>query len=130
MIVPPMSTGSSRGEDGEGPVWVLLAAYQGARFIRAQVESVRAQSCGSWRMLARDDGSTDGTREVLEDLRRREPRIELVEDGAGRLGCVGNYGRLAALALQRGARYAMFADQDDEWQPRKVEQTLALMREA
>jgi hypothetical protein len=92
--------------------------------------SIQRQTRAAWRLLIRDDGSTDDTREIVKGLQDADPRIELVEDDGAHLGCVGNYGRLALVALERGARYVMLADQDDLWQPQKIEATLSIMRVA
>jgi glycosyltransferase involved in cell wall biosynthesis len=43
---------------------VLLATYNGARFLREQIDSILAQDYGNIRVLARDDGSSDGTVEI------------------------------------------------------------------
>jgi glycosyltransferase involved in cell wall biosynthesis len=103
---------------------ILLATYNGERFLAAQLESLERQTFRSWRLLVRDDGSKDGTRAVLEEFRARHPEaVHFIEDGDSRLGAAGNYGRLLAAST---ADYALFCDQDDVWLPDKIESLLVL----
>ncbi len=97
---------------------VLLATYNGERFIANQLESILAQSFGHWRILLRDDGSTDQTKAICQSYARAHPdRIRLVEDTLGNLGVVECFGRLLSVAT---APYVMFCDQDDVWLPDKI----------
>jgi Predicted glycosyltransferases len=109
-------------------VVILLSSYNGARFITEQVESIRRQTLVSWTLLARDDGSSDGTARILESLAGAEPRITLLRDGRGNLGPAHSFGVLMEAALETGAGYVAFADQDDVWQPDKLEHQLETLR--
>jgi rhamnosyltransferase len=110
--------------ESERSVYIVLASYNGAAFLIEQIESIRSQTFTDWRLLARDDGSSDNTRSVLADYAAGDRRIELVEDEADNLGAAGNFSRLASIALARGATAVFFADQDDVWLPDKVARTL------
>lgn len=57
-------------------VTVVTAAYQAGRFVRQCVESVLAQTFADWELIVADDGSTDGTPEVVESY--RDPRVRCV----------------------------------------------------
>ena len=106
---------------------ILLAAYNGARFIRDQIESILMQTFGGWRLLIRDDGSSDSTRQIIREFAERYPeRIFEVRDGLGRLGPSGNFNALLEIS---DSDYAMFCDQDDIWLPEKIEVSLHKMRE-
>lgn len=106
---------------------ILLATYNGAAFLEAQLESVVAQTHGDWRLIARDDGSTDRTPEILSAFQARHPgKVEILADGDGNLGLVQNFSRLLE---HSDAPYAAFCDQDDVWIPEKLELSLAKMRE-
>jgi len=106
---------------------ILLATYNGAAFLEAQLESVVAQTHGDWRLIARDDGSTDRTPEILSAFQARHPgKVEILADGDGNLGLVRNFSRLLE---HSDAPYAAFCDQDDVWIPEKLELSLAKMRE-
>src|SRR5689334_15779080 len=111
-------------------VSILLATCNGASFVREQIESIRSQSVKDWTLLIRDDGSTDGTQDMLRDLAASDARIEIVSDSHGQLGAAGNFSMLATRALGFPPGPVMFADQDDVWFPAKIERTLAVLRNA
>lgn len=97
---------------------VLLATYNGERHLPEQLASLERQTFTGWRLIARDDGSSDATREILAAFRLRHPgAVELVEDADRSLGAAQNFSRL----LERStADYSFFCDQDDVWQPGKM----------
>ncbi len=113
--------------EGSPPlIEVLLATYNGAAFLEHQIDSILEQSYGTWRVLARDDGSEDGTVEILRGYAARHPgRFVLIEDGAGNQGYRGNFSML----LERStADYVALCDQDDEWYPNKLALCMQEMR--
>lgn len=107
-------------------VEVLLATFAGERFLREQMESVLGQEGVGVRVLARDDGSTDGTVEILEEYAARFPkRVSLLKDGERSGGAQWNFARLMAAST---AEYVCFCDQDDVWLPGKVSASMGAMR--
>lgn len=97
---------------------ILLATFNGEPFVAEQLDSILAQSNDRWRIVIRDDGSTDRTKAICQAYaKKHSDRITLAEDTAGNLGVVGCFGRLLSLAT---APYIMFCDQDDVWLPHKV----------
>jgi glycosyltransferase involved in cell wall biosynthesis len=108
-------------------ILIALATYNGARYLLEQIDSIRAQTRRDWALLVRDDGSTDGTVDLLRAQAAIDPRLTILSDTDQRLGCVPNFSRLAAAASERGAAYVMLADQDDIWFPTKIERTLSCM---
>ena len=126
----PASAGPAPGK-AEADAAVLLAAYNGAAYIRQQLDSILSQSAGPLRILISDDGSSDGTAEILEEYRKRYPdRIFLAPRPHGKMGLVpgaaGNFFWLMeqGLQLQPKARYFFFCDQDDVWKKDKAEKLL------
>ncbi|GAB6042979.1 hypothetical protein JCM17961_36570 [Endothiovibrio diazotrophicus] len=111
------------------PVQVVMATYNGGRFIGEQLESLRRQSYRDWVLWVRDDGSTDDTLEVVRRHGEEDSRIRLLDDRLGNQGPAGNFNALLAHAHARGARYVFLADQDDIWSHDKMERQLALLRE-
>ena len=108
-------------------VAILLATYNGARYLEQQLTSILMQTYPEWEILARDDGSCDDTVAILESFAHRHPgRLRLVRDGAGHLGTRGNFARLLE---ETDADYIAFCDQDDVWHPRRIELGLARVRE-
>jgi hypothetical protein len=98
------------------PLPILLATYNGARFLPAQLDSLAAQrGAPPWTLLWRDDGSGDGTPGLLEGF----PGARRLADGAGRQGPGGSFLRLLAAAPEEAPAVA-FCDQDDVWLPDKL----------
>ena len=94
---------------------ILLATYNGERFLAEQLDSIIAQTHKNWWILARDDGSTDGTLALLKAYKvQLVDKMEILEDGRGNLGSVGNF---SALMEASTAEYVAFCDQDDVWLP-------------
>lgn len=106
---------------------ILLATYNGARYLPALLASLEAQTEAGFRVLISDDGSSDGTLPLLQEwavrLGRGRAQILSFPDRAG--GARGNFARLLAAS---DAAYVLFADQDDVWHPEKVAQTLAALK--
>jgi glycosyltransferase involved in cell wall biosynthesis len=92
---------------------ILLATYNGAPWLGAQLDSIAAQTWGDWTVTARDDGSSDRTLDVLHAWGARHPgRLRVLDDGRGRLGAAGSF---SALLEASSASRVAFCDQDDVW---------------
>ena len=108
------------------PVQVLLATYNGERFLRQQIESILAQTYTPLQILARDDGSQDGTRTILEEYASASPeRFMLMPLDATTGGSKWNFVRLLQAAT---AEYVALADQDDVWLPDKISREMEAMQ--
>lgn len=110
----------------EASIDILLATYNGAAFLEEQIASILQQSYKNWRLLVRDDGSTDRTVEIVTQSAKDHPgKIVLVADGDGNLGCTGNFNRLMERST---AEYVAFCDQDDVWLEHKLSLSMDRMR--
>ncbi len=98
-----------------------MATYNGERFLRAQLDSILAQSFADFELLVVDDVSSDGSFGILEEYARRDERIVLSRN-ARNLGLLDN---LAALFRRASAPWIAISDHDDVWHPRKLEKLLA-----
>ena len=108
-------------------VEVLLATYNGARFLREQLDSIFGQQYENLHVLARDDGSSDETVEILQQYASRFPgRLRLLPTGKPSGSAKSNF-----LLLMRAstASYICFADQDDVWLPDKLLRTKQAMEQ-
>ncbi len=97
---------------------ILLAAYNGERYLRNQLLSLQQQTHTDWQLLIRDDGSTDGTCAIIEEFCAHDDRMHFIKDDLGRLGAAQSFWQLL---LHVKSPYALFCDQDDIWFERKIE---------
>lgn len=105
-------------------VSVLLAAYNGAEFLPAQLASLQGQACRDFRVLWQDDGSSDGTAALL---RAAGKGFVPGREQGRRLGAVGNF---LSLMSQDDAEYTALCDQDDVWHRDKLARCMAAMKAA
>lgn len=102
----------------EPRVEILMAAYNGERYVRAQIDSILAQTDDRWHLTVSDDGSTDATPDILDEYVARFPeRVARYRSGRRFGGACGHFLHLMA---QCDAPYMLFCDQDDVWYPEKV----------
>lgn len=93
---------------------VCMATYNGAKYLREQVDSILLQLGKSDELIVSDDGSTDATLEILESY--NDSRIKIFKND-NRKGVVGNFEN--ALMKVQG-EYIFLSDQDDVWLENKV----------
>lgn len=106
------------------PVIVLMAVYNGASTIRAAVESVLAQTYRDWQLLIVDDGSTDGTRDVIRLFADSDCRVRPIFSATNR-------GAAAARNLgwrQTKDEFVAVLDADDISLPRRLERQVAFLQ--
>ena len=94
-------------------VLVIMSTYNGEMYIQEQIDSILNQKNVSVDLLIRDDGSTDRTREIIDDYSSRVKMIKGIN-----IGCEKSFFRL--LELCHGYDYYAFSDQDDYWEPNKI----------
>ncbi len=104
-------------------VSIVIAAYNAERFLRETVESVLCQSYPEKELVIVDDGSTDGTQEVIAELARRTSLISIRQENKGIAG-----GRNTGLRACTGDYIAML-DHDDLWEPDKLEKQVRFLNE-
>lgn len=99
------------------PVSVALCCYNGAQYVRRQIESIMAQSHPVDEIVVCDDGSSDGTPDIVSSLSERSAVPLTLYRNPHRLGISGNFEH--AISLTRG-EIVFLSDQDDLWYPTKV----------
>jgi glycosyltransferase involved in cell wall biosynthesis len=107
---------------GDPVVSVVMAARDAASTIEEAIESVQAQTFAEWELLVIDDGSTDGTPEIVERLSRRDARIRLLYGASRGVAATRNVG----LGVARGRRIAIL-DADDLCLPERLERQVAFL---
>ena len=104
-------------------VTILLSTYNGEQFLAEQIKSIQEQTYKGWQLLIRDDGSTDGTRAVIEDFCRKDDRIAFINRGNPQnLGVIQSF---HSLLQYQDSDFYLFSDQDDVWLPDKIAMQLA-----
>jgi len=99
---------------------VAMISYQGAKYIEEQLDTILVTLGEEDEVIVSDDGSTDGTREILAAYQKKDARVRMI-DGPKK-GVKANVEN--ALRACEGA-YIFLADQDDIWMPEKVERVMA-----
>jgi len=100
-------------------VAILLATYNGEKFLEEQLRSILAQTYRDFVVVVRDDHSNDRTPAILAQWSKAHPdKIYLVSDARGNLHYVANFSRLMEIC---DTPYFALCDQDDVWLPDKLE---------
>lgn len=100
-----------------GAVAILMATYNGGRYLRQQLDSLLAQSSRDWVLYIHDDGSTDDSLDILREYCGKHDNIVILEYPSQH-GAKDNF---LSLLERVDASYYMFCDQDDVWNCRKIE---------
>lgn len=115
---------SNRHTMERGKIAVLLATYNGERYLPELLESLIKQSVQNFCCFVHDDGSKDETVKILEDYCSRYPQRFVMVEGESTGGAKSNF---MYLMNQVQADYYMFCDQDDVWLPEKVKMSYDLI---
>ena len=113
-------------------ILILLAAFNGARWIREQLDSILTQDGVDVRIIVRDDGSTDGTRAEVGRLLEDE-RVTLLPPASPGGSAAQNFFALIRENAADDFDFVALADQDDIWNRNKLHRasnTLAGTRSA
>lgn len=107
---------------------ILLATYNGEKFIKELLDSLLKQKCEEdFCIRIRDDGSKDATCKILKGYQKQYPEKIFVERNlipTGSAKC--NFFKLLEDAK---GEYVMFCDQDDIWEERKIQITIDAMKQ-
>ena len=96
---------------------VVLATYNGAPFLRMQMDSILAQSLPPMEIIVVDDGSTDSTISMLKEYASIYSSIKIILNESN-IGYIRNFEK--GMLLATGNLIAL-SDQDDIWAPEKLE---------
>jgi len=100
---------------------IALCTYNGEQFLRAQLDSIVAQSFDDWEVVVVDDVSTDGTWDILQEYAAASSRFKLFRNESN-LGYNRNFQKALGLCE---CEYIAICDQDDIWHPDKLKLQLA-----
>lgn len=96
---------------------VVIAVYNGAKYIREQLESLVHQTYPIFELIIQDDNSTDHTFEILQEYAGNYPYVRIFRNES-RKGMNENF--FSAMEQATGD-YIAICDADDRWEPDKLE---------
>ena len=105
------------------PISVVIATYNGERFLAEQIDSILSQEYPIDEIIICDDNSTDNTHNIL-DYYQSKGKIKWVKNET-RLGVIGNFKKAASMARENN--YIAFSDQDDIWLPHKIKTQIKML---
>ncbi|HEO1107415.1 TPA: glycosyltransferase family 2 protein [Streptococcus agalactiae] len=101
---------------------ILMATYNGEKFLAQQIESIQKQNFKEWNLLIRDDGSSDKTCDIIRNFTAKDSRIRFInENEHHNLGVIKSFFTLVNYEV---ADFYFFSDQDDVWLPEKLSVSL------
>lgn len=101
---------------------ILMATYNGEKFLEQQIESIQKQTFKEWNLLIRDDGSSDKTCDIIRNFTAKDSRIRFInENEHHNLGVIKSFFMLVNYEV---ADFYFFSDQDDVWLPEKLSVSL------
>jgi len=106
---------------------ILLATYNAEKYLEELLDSLFCQTFQDFRLVVRDDGSSDSTDKLLKKWEKEYPdKIKIVTDEKGNLGPAGSFSELMS---HSSADYIMFCDHDDVWMKDKISASLKKIKE-
>lgn len=104
-------------------VSIVVATYNGERFLREQLDSIIGQSYSNLEIIIQDDGSSDETCTIINSYAAKDPRIRFFQNEEN-LGIIQNFYDLLS---KTSGKYIAISDQDDIWELNKIELLLNLI---
>lgn len=105
-------------------VTILLSTFDGEEWLSDLFASIFSQTHRGWTVRIRDDGSTDGTLNLVQELARSDDRVEVLVDDLGNLGPAASFMQLLRSIDPDHDDLFAFCDQDDVWLPEKLESSI------
>ncbi len=100
---------------------IILASYNGEKYIREQIESILGSSYKDFRLFVCDDCSTDSTRDIISEYVKANPgKVFLMQNEKNLGSTISFLTNLKKVSLEHPATYYMFCDQDDSWLRDKI----------
>jgi glycosyltransferase involved in cell wall biosynthesis len=113
--------------DKQPKVAILMGTFNGQRFLREQLDSIRQQTHTNWELYISDDGSIDDTLRIIKSVGPNWPSNPVSLWPGPRKGFVANFLSLACNPAVDADYYA-FSDQDDIWESDKLERAIKRLK--
>lgn len=112
FIADRLASAPARAAGGDPLVSIVMPVFNREDIVARAIESVVAQDFSAWELVVVDDGSTDGTRQVVESIAARDPRVRLVRGDHRGVSAARNRG-----IAEARADVLAFLDSDNVWTP-------------
>lgn len=100
---------------------VAMSSYNGAKYIAEQLDSIINQTHTNIEIIIVDDGSSDGTRQIIAQYQTKYPDLIKLQHNVTNLGSVKSFELAISLSI---GDYIALSDQDDVWYPNKLEELI------
>lgn len=110
-------------DDKNTRVSIITPIYNSEKLISQTIECVLNQTYSDWEMLLVDDGSSDGTKQIIEEYVKQDSRIKYIEL---KENCGAAVARNVALERSSG-RFIAYLDADDLWHKDKLQKQIDFM---
>mgnify|MGYP003312018520 CR=1 FL=1 len=106
---------------------ILLALYNGEKFLAEQIDSILSQTFTDWHLIICDDGSEDNSYKIASEFAMKFPeKIKVYKNDTPSGSAQANF---MGMLKYVEADYIMFSDQDDVWLPEKIEKTFKKIKQ-
>lgn len=111
-------------------VAILLATYNGAKFINEQIISILGQTHDNFHLFVRDDQSSDGTLAILRRIADNNNKISIIDSSNDKStgSAAANFFTLMCSIDSDEFSHFCFSDQDDIWAPEKITRALECLK--
>ena len=111
-------------------IWVIIPVYNCISYLKQAVESITLQSYSSIRIVLVDDGSTDGSSELCDALKKQNTNILALHQKNGGVSSARNLGMEYIFAVEKNEEaYISFLDADDAWKDNWIDNRIITLIE-
>ena len=114
----------SKTEQIKGLVSIIMPMYNGKLYVTDAIKSVQSQDYSNWELIVVNDGSTDGSPDIVNTIAKTDARIRLVTKENGGIASARNLG----IKCAKG-QYIAFLDCDDKWNSNKLTRQIKYLQE-
>lgn len=96
-----------------------MSVFNGARYLEQQLLSLENQTFKRWKLVVRDNGSSDSTLQLLRNFasKQNKGKVKIIHE---HVNIAQVYNSFIELVVNVKTRYCMFCDGDDFWLPSKI----------
>lgn len=110
---------------------IIMCTYNGGKYIKEQLQSIVDSTVNDWKLFVFDDQSIDNTLEIIDQFEKKYPNKIIVTINSIKKGAIVNFlSGIYDIGLKmKDTDFIMLCDQDDIWNPNKIQKTKKGMNE-